>query len=137
MSTILIIEDDFMLAEEWKHFLTKETNHKVQVIGKASEALALIEQKLPDILIADLYHRDAFGSLNGDNGIRIIWPLKRQYPQLKIIAVTAYNNADRVVPTERVLLNLGADYFLGKPFEPADLLMKIKEVEEDIKREKM
>lgn len=137
MSTILIIEDDFMLAEEWKHFLTKETNHKVQVIGKASEALALIEQKLPDILIADLYHRDAFGSLNGDNGIRIIWPLKRQYPQLKIIAVTAYNNADRVVPTERVLLNLGADYFLGKPFEPADLLMKIKEVEEDIKREQM
>lgn len=137
MSTILIIEDDFMLAEEWKHFLTKETNHKVQVIGKASEALALIEQKLPDILIADLYHRDAFGSLNGDNGIRIIWPLKRQYPQLKIIAVTAYNNADRVVPTERILLNLGADYFLGKPFEPADLLMKIKEVEEDIKREQM
>lgn len=137
MSTILIIEDDFMLAEEWKHFLTKETNHKVQVIGKASEALALIEQKLPDILIADLYHRDAFGSLNGDNGIRIIWPLKRQYPQLKIIAVTAYNNADRVVPTEKVLLNLGADYFLGKPFEPADLLMKIKEVEEDIKREQM
>lgn len=137
MSTILIIEDDFMLAEEWKHFLTKETNHKVQVIGKASEALALIEQKLPDILIADLYHRDAFGSLNGDNGIRIIWPLKRQYPQLKIIAVTAYNNADRVVPTETVVLNLGADYFLGKPFEPADLLMKIKEVEEDIKREKM
>lgn len=137
MSTILIIEDDFMLAEEWKHFLTKETNHKVQVIGKASEALALIEQKLPDILIADLYHRDAFGSLNGDNGIRIIWPLKRQYPQLKIIAITAYNNVDRVVPTETVVLNLGADYFLGKPFEPADLLMKIKEVEEDIKREKM
>lgn len=135
MLTILIIEDDFILAEEWHHFLKKETNYEVQFVSKASEALAFIEQNVPDILIADLYHRNSFGSLQGDNGIRIMGPLKRQYPQLKIIAVTAYNNTTRTVSTETVVLNLGADYFLGKPFEADDLLMKIKEAEESIKRE--
>jgi CheY-like chemotaxis protein len=137
MLSVLIIEDDFMLAEEWQYFLTKETEHEVKFVAKASEALDLIEQHVPDILIVDLYHRTSFGSLKGDNGIRIMGPLKREYPKLKIIAATAYNHTTRSVTTKTVVHNLGADYFLSKPFDVEDLLIKVKEAEESIKREKV
>lgn len=132
MLRVLIIEDDFILAEEWKQALIKTKDYSVNLVKTGSEALDSIDIEMPDIIIVDLFHKNVYGSLNSDNGIRIMGPLKRSNPKLKMIAVTAYNNNKRAVGTETVVFNLGADYFLSKPFDTSQLLEKVQEAKASI-----
>ncbi|EAQ41067.1 response regulator [Polaribacter sp. MED152] len=127
MLRVLIIEDDFILAEEWKEALTKTNKYSVNLVTTGSEGLVSINDEVPDIVVVDLYHKNDFGSLISDNGIRIIGPIRRSFPDIKIIAITGYNHNRKTVDTKTVVFNLGADYFLSKPFDVEKLLEKIEE----------
>ena len=112
---ILAVDDDrnnlkmlaFLLGEEGYEVLTAET-------GRA--ALALLDSQHPDLVILDVM----MPQMDGLEVCRRI----RQTMDIPIIILSAKGET-----TDKVLgLELGADDYLPKPFEPSELLARVKAV---------
>jgi two-component system, OmpR family, KDP operon response regulator KdpE len=113
MSKILIIEDDLSI----RHFVTTLlTTQKYDVIeakdGQSGFSLALSHN--PAIIILDLGLPDMDG---------VEWIIKyREFINANIICVTARDDH----PSKVAALDAGADDYLTKPFNPGELLARIR-----------
>lgn len=111
---ILIIEDDRDLQFALENYLTGEYYFIDQAFTGA-EGLKKISRYLPDLVILDL-------GLPDMDGESICRNLKKDYPQLPIIILTAKNTPQDAVRG----LGLGADDYIAKPFDLDELLARIK-----------
>jgi len=112
---VLMIEDDRRLAGMVKEYLLQ---HGVQLThaATAAEGLALLKREPFDLLLLDLMLPDG-------NGLEFCAQVRRD-STLPIIMLTARGD-----PMDRVVgLELGADDYLPKPFEPRELLARIRAV---------
>ncbi len=115
MNRILMIEDDQRLASMVRSYLA-QAGFVVGVAEDASRGLAQIERSQWDLVLLDLMLPDADG-LDVCRRIRALCGVP-------IIMVTARGDtADRIVGLE-----MGADDYLAKPFEPRELLARIRAV---------
>ncbi|WP_458527093.1 response regulator [Onishia taeanensis] len=114
-ATLIVVDDDPEIRELLADYLGR---HGFRTLAaQDAEALdALLAAETPDLLIVDLM-------LPGDDGFTICRRVRRD-SEVPIIMLTA--SADE---TDRILgLELGADDYLGKPFNPRELLARIKAV---------
>ncbi len=112
---VLLIEDDKRLAEMVKSYLG-EAGFRVTVAGSGAEGIALHRREVFDALILDLMLPD----MDGLDVCRDI----RTRSATPVLMLTARGDAmDRVVGLE-----IGADDYLPKPFEPRELLARLKAV---------
>lgn len=112
---VLVVDDD-PPSVKMISFLLREEGYEVITAGNGAEALRLIEEASPDLVILDVMmpHMD---------GLEVCRRI-RQRTDLPIIFLSAKGEtADRVTG-----LNLGADDYLPKPFEPAELLARVRAV---------
>jgi DNA-binding response OmpR family regulator len=113
--TILIIDDDEKLSLLLKDFF-KDFGFITLTATHPENGLKIIKQKSPDILILDIM-------LPGMNGFEVCKAI-RKFSSIPIIMLTAKGELmDRVVGLE-----LGADDYLSKPFEPRELVARIQSV---------
>jgi DNA-binding response OmpR family regulator len=111
----LLIEDDRKLADLLREFLGQHGVEAV-VAPDGVQALALLSQHRFDILLLDLM-------LPGMDGLTLARRVRERW-QTPIIMVTARgDDADKIVGLE-----LGADDYLAKPFNPRELLARIRAV---------
>lgn len=115
MAKILIVDDEVGMCLVIKDFL-REAGHEIAVASNGREAFNLYPQVKPDLLLLDLGLPDV-------NGRDVLKDVKAKMPQIKIMIISAY--ADQKTKDE--LLNLGADFFLAKPFMPEELQEAVKE----------
>jgi len=114
-STILIIDDDEKLNRLLTDFLG-EFGFKTLTATRPEEGLKKLNQKSPDLVILDVM-------LPGMDGFEVCKTI-RQYSLVPIIMLTARGELmDRVVGLE-----LGADDYLAKPFEPRELVARIHSI---------
>ncbi|MEQ6916717.1 response regulator [Halomonas aquatica] len=114
-ATLIVVDDDPEIRELLADYLGR---HGMRALmAEDAEALyRLLEVETPDLLVVDLM-------MPGDDGFTICRDLRR-HSDVPIIMLTA--SADE---TDRILgLELGADDYLGKPFNPRELLARIKAV---------
>jgi DNA-binding response OmpR family regulator len=112
---ILVIDDDEKLNRLLKKFLGK-FNFTVFTASDATEGLKKVRTVSPDLVILDLM-------LPGMSGFDVCKRI-RQTSSLPIIMLTARGDVmDKVVGLE-----LGADDYLPKPFEPRELVARIQAV---------
>jgi DNA-binding response OmpR family regulator len=112
---ILVIEDDPRLAEMVKNYLG-EAGFSVTVAGDGRSGVALEARETFDALILDLMLPD----MDGLEVCRLV-SARGETP---ILMLTARGDAmDRVVGLE-----MGADDYLPKPFEPRELLARLRAV---------
>ncbi len=112
---ILLIEDDTRLAEMVRDYLSG-AGFRVEHAPTGSKGLAMSEREAFDALILDLMLPD----MDGLDVCRAI----RTKSTTPILMLTARGDAmDRVVGLE-----LGADDYLPKPFEPRELLARLKSI---------
>ncbi|MBV8747511.1 MAG: response regulator [Xanthobacteraceae bacterium] len=112
---ILIIDDDPRLAELVSTYLG-EAGFRASVSATAGQGVERLKREAFDALVLDLMLPDADGL---DVCRRI-----RQTSDVPILMLTARGDAmDRVVGLE-----LGADDYLAKPFEPRELLARLRAV---------
>jgi two-component system response regulator MprA len=111
--SLLIVEDDAPLQQFLEEFL-KEEGYIVQAVSLGSQALEVIKQQHPDLVILDLGLPD----MQGEDVLRI---LRKDQPHLSVIILTAKSK----VPDIAAGLNLGADDYLAKPFAAEELLARI------------
>jgi DNA-binding response OmpR family regulator len=113
--TLLIIDDDAKLNELLKDFL-KDFGFEVITATHPAKGLKKLKQALPDLVILDIM----LPEMDGFEVCRTI----RQTSNVPIIMLTARGEiTDRVVGLE-----LGADDYLAKPFEPRELVARIQSV---------
>ena len=116
---LLMIEDDQRLANMVATWLG-QNGFQVSLAENAQQGLALLRQIEPALVLLDLMLPDADG-LDVCRQIRSMGPMLGHTP---IVMLTAKGD-----PMDRVLgLELGADDYLPKPFEPRELLARLRAV---------
>jgi two-component system phosphate regulon response regulator PhoB len=115
---ILIVEDEPSIVEVLEYNLARE-GFEVSSKSRGDTALAAIRADPPDLIVLDLM-------LPGMDGLEITRALKRDpaTAHIPLVMLTAKGEElDRIVGLE-----LGADDYIGKPFSPREVVLRIKAV---------
>lgn len=115
---LILVEDDPSLAELLEFRFEKE-GYDVRVTADGDEALVMVREDLPDLMILDWM-------IEGTSGIEVCRRIRRdkETAHLPIIMLTAREAED-----DRVRgLETGADDYLTKPFSPRELLARVAAV---------
>jgi len=115
---VLLAEDHALLRQSLKAYL--ETQGLCKVIGEAQdgrEAMRLYGELKPDIVLMDL-------SMPGVDGMVAVKAIKRDFPEARIIALTAHRSEDYL----HAALDSGVDGYVVKAASAEDLLTAIRAV---------
>ena len=112
---ILIVDDDDRIRNLLKDYLV-DNDYIVSTAENADQAKKRIEYVKFDIIILDVM-------MPGQNGYELTKEIKKQI-KVPIILLTAKGEVENRIKG----LELGADDYLGKPFEPKELLLRIKNI---------
>lgn len=112
---ILLVDDDPNISHLVQLYLEKE-GFEVQLAARGDEGLAAFRRRPPNLMLLDIM-------LPGMDGWQVCRAV-RQFSSIPIIMLTAKDETfDKVLGLE-----LGADDYLTKPFEPKELIARIKAV---------
>ena len=115
MKKILIIDDDIKLCELLSRFLAGR-GYSTITANEGASALELIANKNPDLALLDIM-------MPGDDGFEVLKKI-RKFSNLPVIMLTARGDTtDRVVGLE-----MGADDYIPKPFEPVEVDARIRAI---------
>ena len=112
---ILVVDDDDRIRELVKEYLV-ENNFVVTTAKDAYDAKKKLEIVKFDILVLDIM-------MPGESGLSLTKKIKKNN-STPIILLTAKGETHEKIEG----LELGADDYLGKPFEPKELLLRIKNI---------
>lgn len=116
MKKILVVDDDIRLRELLQRYLT-EQGYAVKVATDAKEMDAILAAEPIDLMVLDLM-------LPGEDGLSICRRIRGGGTVLPIVMLTARGDeVDRIIGLE-----MGADDYLPKPFNPRELLARINAV---------
>jgi two-component system, OmpR family, phosphate regulon response regulator OmpR len=114
MQRLLMIDDDARLAAMVRDYLGA-SGYGVDVAGDVASGIAALRANPADLLILDLMLPD------GD-GLDVCRRLRAEGVGIPVLMLTAKGD-----PIDRVIgLEIGADDYLPKPFEPRELLARVK-----------
>ena len=115
MPHILIVDDDDKIRDLLKDFLT-ENNFLVSTAADAEKALEKLNFISFDLIIIDIM-------MPGMSGYDLTKKI-RESTLVPLIHLTAMGETKNVIHG----LEIGADDYIGKPFEPKELLLRIKNI---------
>jgi len=112
---ILVVEDDPRLRERLSRYLASE-GFRVTAAGDAADARTKLRAINPDLMVLDVM-------MPGESGLDLIQSLRAgPAGDLPVLLLTA-----RGAPEDRIAgFEAGADDYLGKPFEPRELVLRIR-----------
>lgn len=114
-ANLLVVDDDPSVRAMLVEYLGSH-GFAVRAVADGTAMRAEIERELPDLILLDL-------RLPGEDGLALARFLRERY-DVGIVMVTASSDTvDRVVGLE-----VGADDYIGKPFDPRELLARVKSV---------
>ncbi len=114
-SHILMVDDDVDLNALLTEYLAT-FGHCLQTVTTAEKGMAALRRERPDLVILDIMLPDT-------DGLTLCREIRESF-DVPIIMLTARGEV-----TDRVLgLELGADDYVGKPFEPRELVARIQSV---------
>lgn len=114
MFDVLVAEDDFAVRKLTTVVL-KNAGFSSRAYETAEEAFAAAKEKRPSVAVVDVM-------LPGENGYRLTADLRKLYPDLPIIIVTA-----KSMPSDkRYGFIVGADDYLVKPVDEEELILRIR-----------
>ena len=116
MQTILVIEDDRATRKALQQIFEIE-GYIVQTAASGPEGIELFKNKHPDFVLLDL-------RMPQMNGQEVCQRLRAESPEVPILILTgSADEIDRVL-----LLELGADDYVTKPFSPKELMARVRAI---------
>ena len=112
---ILLVEDDARLRDRLARYLANE-GFRVTAAENAADARAKLSFINPDLMVLDVM-------MPGETGLQLTESLRKERGHdLPVLLLTA-----RGAPEDRIAgFEAGADDYLGKPFEPRELVLRIR-----------
>ena len=115
MVSVLIVEDEFIVAEEIAEILRQKGYSIVGVRATGEEALEAVTEFSPDVVLLDIH-------LSGEmDGVDVAKDIRKNNEQVAVIFLTAYDDEAHLA---RAKATFPAAYIL-KPFEEKNLLIAI------------
>ena len=112
---ILVVDDDDRIRVLVKEYLV-ENNFIVSTANSAEEAKIKLDYLKFDLIVLDVM-------MPGQNGFELTKEIKKN-SAMPIILLTAKGEVENRIEG----MELGADDYLGKPFEPKELLLRVKNI---------
>ena len=112
---ILVIDDDERLRDLLRRFL-EESGFRVTDAGNASEARQILSGIMFDLLIIDIM-------MPGETGLEFLQELRKK-DNVPALFLTAMSETEHRIEG----LETGADDYMSKPFEPRELVLRIKRI---------
>jgi two-component system phosphate regulon response regulator OmpR len=113
---ILVVDDDVRLRSLLQRFLV-ERGFRVTTAENAAEAREKLRFLQPDIMVLDVM-------MPGESGLDLTETLQRERSDIPVLLLTA-----RGAPGDRIAgFEAGADDYLHKPFEPDELVLRIRAI---------
>ena len=112
---ILVIDDDDRLRVLLRRFL-EESGFRVTDVGSASEARKALDGLVFDVLIIDIM-------MPGETGLEFLADIRKGNP-VPALFLTAMSETEHRITG----LETGADDYMSKPFEPRELVLRIKSI---------
>lgn len=115
---VLVADDHTIVRTGIRHVLESEAGF--EVVGEAangSEALSLVAQLRPDVVVLDI-------SMPGESGLKVAARLRDSSPEPKVLVLSMHDNAEYVLESVRA----GADGYLLKDTAVAELRSAIRAV---------
>ena len=113
---VLLVEDDPMIGRATSQALV-DAAHAVDWVMTGEEGLSALRDHAYDVLLLDL-------GLDGLDGNEVLRRLRLKDATLPVVVLTAQDKVDTRVD----LLDLGADDYLVKPYDPKELLARMRAV---------
>ena len=113
---VLVVDDDASLTSLLQDYLPKVFNHELFIALTGEEALKILEENRPDLLLLDM-------QLPGIHGTEVLRIIREKYPNTKVLVITSY---DKQVKEE--VEKLGVDGFFPKPLILNDVVNRIEDV---------
>jgi two-component system phosphate regulon response regulator OmpR len=111
---VLVVDDDDRLRRLLQRYLS-DNGFRVTVAENAADARTKMRSVQPDLLVLDV-------SMPGETGLDLTESMRREKSDTPILLLTA-----RGAPEDRIAgFEAGADDYLGKPFEPYELVLRIR-----------
>jgi two-component system phosphate regulon response regulator OmpR len=111
---VLVVDDDARLRSLLSRYLS-ENGFRVSVAAHAAEARDKMRAMQPDALVLDVM-------MPGESGLALTTSLRAENAAVPILLLTA-----RGAPEDRIAgFESGADDYLGKPFEPRELVLRLR-----------
>lgn len=114
--SVLVVEDELSI----RRFIAinlKRNNFKVLEASTGEEALNLLDNSSPDVVVLDIM-------LPGMNGFEVCEKIRIKSPETAIIMLTAKGqDMDKIMGLE-----IGADDYMVKPFNPLELTARIRAI---------
>lgn len=102
---ILVVDDEQNILEILDSFLQYE-NFEVYTASNGREGLSKLKEILPDLVLLDI-------AMHNMDGIQTLTEMKKINPDVNVIMITAYRDAERIVESFRI----GAYDCVFKPFD--------------------
>jgi two-component system phosphate regulon response regulator OmpR len=115
-ATILVVDDEPDVREVLQEYFAC---HGYEALGAASadEAKAIVAQRPVDLARVDIH-------MPGEDGLSLARHLRERYATIAIVMLTSASTVvDRIVGLE-----MGADDYVPKPFDPRELLARVRSV---------
>ena len=112
---IMIIDNDDMTVEILKFILKKE-GFKVSIAKDGINAMERLPVIMPNLVITTI-------TVPLKSGLEIINEIKQSYKDIRVIALSSLGEEENTVEEA---FELGVDDFIAKPFNPNELLLRIK-----------
>lgn len=112
---ILVVDDEQDMTRLLQRTLEPELNCAVSMAFSGDMALMVLDQGNFDLVICDI-------KMPGMDGFELLENIKKKYPDLTVVMLTAFGNVDSAVKA----IKKGAYDFIQKPFERDDIIFKIR-----------
>lgn len=112
----ILIVDDLASFRKLYELTLREAGFETVQASSAEEALKVIKEKCPDMVVSDV-------RMEGADGLELLQEARKLYPHLPFLLVTAYANVRSAVSA----LKLGAVDYLAKPIDLDELLAAVKD----------
>ena len=113
--TVLVVDDDPDVRELLRDYLT-ENGYDVLEAGGGKAARGLLEERVPDVVLLDV-------GLPGEDGLSLARFIRERFDIAIVIVSGAGETVDRIIGLE-----VGADDYVAKPFDPRELRARLKSV---------
>lgn len=111
---ILIVEDDPLMQKVLKRIFAGE-NYAVEIAGDGQTGIELFSSHRPMAVLLDLI-------LPRVSGRELCQEIKSRAPETPVVVLSAINEVNNKV----LLLEIGADDYVTKPFSPRELLARVQ-----------
>jgi len=103
MKKLLVVDDEVEICEFLKAFF-EDRDYEVHTASSGSHAIEVLQTLNPQLILLDIH-------MPGVDGMRVLRHVKENYPQIKVIMVTAIETQEKIEEAIR----LGADNYITKP----------------------